>query len=807
VSYIPPRNHEELRARVEELRKHYAPYLRSLPEPEDVRSRTDLSGRWRWKFEVEDFVQDQRPPAPDWYRSDFDDSDWQQTTVPEWRYGRGEPSHTTPDPKAHYPDSHIIWYRTKFNAVPPPPHRRAFLVFMGATWEAEVWLNGEFLGSHTAFWEPFRFDVTRILQPVNTLAVRLLSGAKLGEPVSGWSILSYALAEETRHERDASRSVVGQHLPFAFKNSCFGSGIGIHREVLLETTGDVFVNRLFVRADPETCEARVRVESDSADAETRKCNIEIEILPENFEGAEYRTSRTVEVPPGRAEHALKVPMPGAKSWQPDDPCMYRCRVRLRDNEGVSGSVIDARDTLFGVRSFRLLLDRDRHPELSVGTFLLNGKPVYIRGTDISPALNTMWYWHQDEKLLNTLLIIKAGGFNAIRPCEFIEFNEVCELQDRLGIMSEQDLVGAGDGYVPPESGGAGNKCVSLKTLAELGVRLTRVFYNHPGVVLMTTGGIETGFDPLIIVEAVLAADPERIIKPISGNMRDWATAYDCPPPDYPSLSPKHWENVVNDFHCYNGWYRRPMVPVSDLCRVYPPGRMVTVSEFGAEALDSYETMQRYPALLQPPPIDAEELWGNAQVQKGDPRLSVGLRGGTPAKLGEYIEASQNYQADALAEQATGYRLSARRIAGQFVFHFIDGLPAEWQKSLVSFDLTPKKAYFALAEINQPVVPLFRVTEQGRALELWVANDLDQSFNDVSLGWSLQVDGRVLLDGVKRSIDVPPLNASLVETLELPADIPAIVVSLSLRNAAGVEISHHEREVYLAVWREPEKHYS
>ena len=46
--------------------------------------------------------------------------------------------------------------RTAFEASRLPSDRRAFLVFAGVDWEAEVWLNGEFLGRHKVYYEPFR---------------------------------------------------------------------------------------------------------------------------------------------------------------------------------------------------------------------------------------------------------------------------------------------------------------------------------------------------------------------------------------------------------------------------------------------------------------------------------------------------------------------------------------------------------------------------------------------------------------------------------------------------------------------------
>jgi hypothetical protein len=765
-----------LPARLRELRKQYAPFLRSLPRPLTIRRHTELSGPWRWKFEAADLPPGPRPPAPDWYRVDLDDSAWEPTTVPEWRYDTPEPATTTP--ASHRPESRIAWYRTHFAATPPGAGQRVFLTFGGVAWEAEVWLNGTFLGRHTAYWEPFRFEVTGVMRAQNVLAVRVLAGTNLGEPTFGWTVLPCALAAQPRHVRDAAGSVVGQRLPFGYKSSCFLSGFGLLREVGLETTGPAVLSDVLVRYHPQPEAATVRVHADVTEA--ARYTVTVQMLPENCTGTRYTAVETVALAAGTQPLTLTVPMPGARRWQPDSPCLYRCRVLLQREK----TPVDGQDALFGCRTFRLASDTDG----VAGRFLLNEQPIYLRGADASPALNALWYWRQPDRLLTALLMLKAAHFNALRACEHIQFPEVRELLDRLGVLSEQDVVGAG--YCP----------APMSVLAELSARAARLCYNNPSVVLLTAGGSETNFDPRETVAAVQAVDPERVMKPISGHMESWGSAYELPP-GYPTLPADAWTHVVDDFHCYNGWYRRG-AEIWTLSKRYAPARLVTVGEFGAEALDGYATMQRYPALLQPPAITAPVLWGHAQVKRGDPKLWEGGRGQEPHALGEHIAASQQYQADVLAEQATGFRLSPRRISGYFVFHYLDALPAEWPKSIISFDLTPKAGYYALAQINQPLAPLFQLTNDGRTLALWVANDRETALPHAQVAWRIRGAAGAERQGT-HAVDVAPLDATPVTTVDL-ADLHAgaVTVELTLRDARGHVLAQTCREVYPPAWQPP-----
>jgi hypothetical protein len=367
------------------------------------------------------------------------------------------------------------------------------------------------------------------------------------------------------------------------------------------------------------------------------------------------------------------------------------------------------------------------------------------------------------------------------------------------MLSEQDQ---GGGHNRATAGFTnGNTPEEVGELAHAGRTLARVCYNNPGVVLLSVAS-ETHFDPQPIVEAVRAVDPERILIPISGNMKDWGTAYEGPP-GY-SLAQECWKHVIDDFHCYYGWYsqRAQLWKLSQ--RRPAAARLVTVGEFGAEALDGYATMsEHYPPHFPPTPLPtADVLWGQVQVEKADPRQIIGLRGRRPANLGQYIEASQNYQADVLGELATGFRLSPRYIGGYFQFHFIDALPAHWPKSIVSHDFRPKKGYFEMAQVNQAVVPLFQVGDQGKTFQIWLANDLPGAMPDCRVRWTVKSERRTLVQGTKR-VDAPPLGAALVETIDSRAiadDVPVVTVSLTLADAAGRLLSRYEREVFLKAWR-------
>ena len=892
-TFVAPTNESELKERVVQLRSEYAPYLRSLPQTLPGRERTAVPAEWKFTFEAKATPKVEGiPPAPAWQGVDFDDAKWETTTVPEWRYRtrEGDDTARNPDKLAQWKNSEttadtICWYRTTFRAKPPVAGKRMWLCFDGVEWEAQVYLNGELLGTHRVYYEPFRFDVTGKLKPNNTLAVRVISGRSYGQPMTYWGLFPDIRAAQQRYVPDRAKSISG-NLPIGYHSGC---GFGIFRDVYMEQTGPVRIDAVFARNDLSDGKARVKVELDGQPAE-----VQVEVLPENFEGRSYtKVSK---------DPTVEIPMPDAKGWSPESPNLYRCRVTVKGS--------DVKDVLFGCRSFTIINCKEEPPTMPVYTFapvtarwlrilgrgsdastwnsiwevdcpalvrdadsvsaskpnkdyppklaldgkldtrwalegrgewiqfqlddtvafdhvkigwyeaeardwdfdllvstdkqnwtkldykkpeapksaalpsgmlMLNGKAVYLRGTNISGGMNVYSYWGQTNELFHALLLLKAGNFNCVRSCQHVEFPEVREWMDRVGMMSEQDQ---GGGYR-----GSIDMGIRREQHIHTGTVLARETYNNPGVVLLTFGN-EHKFDTTPIVRAVLAVDPQRVIKPISGR-------YFNDVPNLPIEPVELWPNIISDNHDYRGWYGAFVPQTWKEAYQWKPRRLITIGEYGAEALDAYETMRdHYPPQFKPPAPDTDTLWAASQVQKHDAKQISGL-GRKPQNLAEYIEASQNCQEAMMADKTIGYRLSPRAISGYFHFHFIDVIPVHWPKSIVSHDHRPKKAYYQFAQINQPVVALPQLTgAHPDAMTLWIANDLPEPIPQATLCWTVSHAGQTLLEG-QQKLDVPAVNAVAGEKVDLSAiaaKYPAFDVVLMVSDATGKLISRYQRTV-------------
>src|SRR6185503_13975252 len=68
---------------------------------------------------------------------------------------------------------------------------------------------------------------------------------------------------------------------------------------------------------------------------------------------------------GSVETKLEARLPNPKLWSPKSPHLYTARVRLL----AEGKQLDVRSPRFGMREFKI----------DDGKFLLNGKPIFLRG--------------------------------------------------------------------------------------------------------------------------------------------------------------------------------------------------------------------------------------------------------------------------------------------------------------------------------------------------------------------------------------------------------------------------------------------
>jgi beta-glucuronidase len=124
-------------------------------------------------------------------------------------------------------------YRKRIERVMLPDGHRAILRFEAVATQAEVWFDGERLGSHLGGWTPFWFDVTKLIRD---------------NPVGKTHEIRVRVDEKVGHNSQGFLPVVCPH---------FG---GIWQDVQLLTVPDTWIDDLETLAIGDATTGRIRLD-------------------------------------------------------------------------------------------------------------------------------------------------------------------------------------------------------------------------------------------------------------------------------------------------------------------------------------------------------------------------------------------------------------------------------------------------------------------------------------------------------------------------------------------------------------------
>jgi hypothetical protein len=280
-----------------------------------------------------------------------------------------------------------MFYRRNFTVPSTWDGRRVKLNFGAVTWETRVWVNGTSIGSHTGGFDAFSFDITPALKAgENEIVVGVAS------PVDG------------------SRYPVGKQRKTP-DGIFYTAASGIWQTVWLEPVQAEHITRL----------------DTTPDVPGGALDLVVQGTPGQQATAEVLSGgQVVGTASGTVGSHLRIPVPNARLWSPDDPFLYDLRVRLPGGDSVTG--------YFGMRSLgKAMVGGVMRP-------LLNGKFVFQLGTlDQGYWPDGIYTAPTDEALRFDLERQKALGFNMVRKHIKVEPARWFYHADRLGLLVWQDM--------------------------------------------------------------------------------------------------------------------------------------------------------------------------------------------------------------------------------------------------------------------------------------------------------------------------------------------------------------------------------
>ena len=390
------------------------------PRPDRVRQNWRmLNGAWQFRFDRNNEGKKQR-----WYENPCFDLTIQVPFAYQAELsGIGEKEHCD-----------TVWYAREI-AVPETMRAQRILLHFGAVdYQADVWLDGQYLGGHTGGYTPFTFDLTDLAEAggTYTLVVRCEDRLDMDQPrgKQSWKPEPFACwyTPVTGIWQSVWLEGVGMYYAEDFRlTPCIENG---------SVRAEITVNGL-----PENGSVRLTA---SFGGKTAACQ-EIALL-------NSRTART--------DLCLchDETLEGIHLWSPENPHLYDLTIETL----ADGRVCDRVETCFGMRKI----------EISDGQILLNNTVLYQR------LVLDQGYWPDglltapdDGALKKDIELTKALGFNGARKHQKFEDPQYLYWADRLGLLVWGELPSA---YAFGDS----EKRNMIRDLSEA----VRRDYNHPSLI-------------------------------------------------------------------------------------------------------------------------------------------------------------------------------------------------------------------------------------------------------------------------------------------------------------------------------------
>ena len=338
------------------------------------------------------------------------------------------------------------WYKRTFRVPEQFRTKRLRLQFDATDYYADAYLNGEYLGRHEGYIDPYELDVTGRIHPGkdNELAVRV------------WTPVHY----------------YWKHRPYTIKGS-YGAvdqkpdditPLGLTRSVRLVASESAIIRDVAVNTRLTDSGAEIEVDLE-ADGLENEGDWELTLAPRNFSSSE-RYQLRARTSNQRCHLVIPVKNPTLWwTWDHGKPNLYTLDIRLLDPDGL---VLDGCSISVGIREIE-----------KIGwDFYLNRKRMFIRGTN--------YYYHlfmsemDRAKYERDMKLMLGMNVNMIRiHCHFSN-PEFYDLADELGVLIWQDFLEA---WYPHDTG------FSLRASA-LYDNLIRYVRNHPSVAIWATSDEE-----------------------------------------------------------------------------------------------------------------------------------------------------------------------------------------------------------------------------------------------------------------------------------------------------------------------------
>ena len=660
------------------------PDSRGLP-PVTI-AAVELSGTWRACIADDDVRREG-------VGLDYDDSSWPIIDVPgHWR---SYPAFADSDGP--------LLYRHRLHLEQPADGRRRFVTLDGVFYQADVWLDGAYLGDPEGYFFPHSFDITDLSR------------------LAADHVLAIEVSCAPQRQRASKRNITGALQHSDAIDPAWNPG-GLWRPIQIDDTGAVRIDRLRVLCrDANDARAHLRLharlDADRPRTVTVRTSVDGEVLAEHAQPL-ARGLNEVDWTLDINDPLLWWP------WSLGEQHLTHIHVEVV----IDGEGSDQRSVRTGLREVAL----------QDWVFSVNGERLFVKGANLAPTRAALAEATPAE-VRRDVELARDAGLDLVRVNGHIARPELYEAADELGMLVWQDF--------PLQWGYA-------RTIRREAVRQAReavdLLGHHPSIAVWCAHN-----EPVMAHDSRGAALGSSIVRNVLQQQRPtwnrtildrWVKrafetadetrttiAHSGVAPHLPQLD-------GTDSHLFFGWYHGEGADVDGFAASLP--RMVRfVSEFGAQSVPTsadFMDPQRWPAL------DWHHLTEHHGLQIDS--FEQHVPPGGYSTFESWRDATQRYQAELLRHHIETFRRLKYRPTGGFCFLGLNDPSPAVSWGVLDHMRQPKLAYHAVTEACLPVIVVAdRLRDslfagEAIALDVHVVSDLRALLEDVQCTATLRWPG-------------------------------------------------------------------
>lgn len=309
------------------------------------------------------------------------------------------------------------WYRKEITIPAAQNGNRVLLKFDVIGYEADLYVNGHFVGTHHGDFVPWEVDITEWVDygKKNKLALKVTT-----------DFADFAIKDPLVHTYGSLwwwHNVRG----------------GLWQDVSIKYEPPVYINRVLVT--PNFADSSIVIDYLVENHTKEKQQLDLlgvvwsamKADPGDVQANAHLGELCLI--PGINEGKIKVKLTNPVPWTPDNPYLYYLTLAVASPE----KIVETKTVRFGYREFK-----------AEGTnFFLNGERIYLFGENVPSISYGGVGKDEDEHIIETITGFKARGYNMIRTAHMPNLPRFYELADELGLMIYNEWSWSFSSYIEP----------------------------------------------------------------------------------------------------------------------------------------------------------------------------------------------------------------------------------------------------------------------------------------------------------------------------------------------------------------------